>query len=234
MGYLSDVFDFEAFNLKDMWKKVKKDPERLLIGAVDPASTKMWNGITGKDYEPLVDQMGGAYGGHTISAFGNNDGGVYGRAEDAGIDTGAGGAMHDVAHVVSAIYGGQGLMNIGGAPAGGQNLGVFSNGGTSGMGGVGGGNAGALAQSGAIEGGAGMGSATSAAPSSMGCQDYAEMAQNMGGQQQPQGRQQYMADALRGQSEDLERERQRKEEEERRRQQLAAALAKPLPNYSPV
>lgn len=116
---LSDVLDFEAFNLKDMWKKVKKDPERLLIGAVDPWSTKMWNGITGSNYEPIVDQMGGAYGGHTISAFGNQTGGAYGRAQDAGIDTMAGAQVQDLAHVIAAMYaGGYGADKLGGMVGG--------------------------------------------------------------------------------------------------------------------
>src|SRR6478609_3292984 len=114
MSWFGDVAKFEGFNLKDMWNKVRKDPWRLLVGAGDPLSTKMWNGITGKDMEPLVDQMGGAYGGKTIGAFGHGqDGGVYGRAEAAGVPTTAGKNMHDVAHVISAIYGGNWLNGQG-------------------------------------------------------------------------------------------------------------------------
>lgn len=106
MSTLGDILGFEKFNLKDMAKKIKKDPWRLAAGAVDPASTKLWNKVTGKKTEPLVDQMGGAYGGHTISAFGNTDGGVYQRAREADINTKAGGVVHDLAHVVSALYAG--------------------------------------------------------------------------------------------------------------------------------
>jgi hypothetical protein len=221
MGTLSDILGFEKFNLKDMWRKIKDDPERLLIGAVDPASTKMWNKVLGKDYEPIVDQMGGAYGGHTISAFGNTDGGVYGRARDAGIDVDAGAGMHDIAHTVAAIYGGQGLANIGGA-ANSNNLGVFSNGGQGGMGSVGGGNTGLLAESGGIGGGAGTGGA-----------GFQMQMPSLGGQ----NRQQTQASALRGRSEDLEVERQRRErEEEMKRKLLAAALRQSQPNqmYSPA
>lgn len=115
MSFLSDVFGFEKENLSDIWRKVKKNPERLLIGAADPWSSKLWSKITGKDYEPLVDQMGGAYGGHTISAFGNTDGGAYARAEAKGIDTKAGATMQDVAHVIAAMYaGGYGSDKLGG------------------------------------------------------------------------------------------------------------------------
>jgi hypothetical protein len=155
------LFDFDAFALKDIWKGIKKDPERLLMGAVDPLSTKMWNGITGKDYEPLVDQMGGPYGGGWVSAFGKDqDGGVYKRAEEAGIDTSKGKSMHDGAHVLSAIFGGQGMFGagqnlLGGLGQSGSNLGIFANNGVGGMSGVGGGNAGVLAQGGGISGGAG-------------------------------------------------------------------------------
>jgi hypothetical protein len=151
MSGLGDIFNFEKFQLKDWWRKAKDNPEQLLIGAGTPIGAKAWSKVTGKDYEPFVDQMGGAYGGHAVSAFGQDDGGVYKRAREAGIDTKRGGQAHDLAHVVSAFYGGQGLMGLGGggAPAGGsgsgQGLGIFSNGGTGGMAGVGQGNVGTLA-----------------------------------------------------------------------------------------
>lgn len=189
MSFLGNVFDFEAFNLKDMWGKLKDDPERIFLGAADPLSSKFWGEVTGKDYEPLVDQMGGAYGGDWISAFGNGqDGGVYGRAKEAGIDTKAGGYMHDAAHVLSAIFGGQGLMgsSFGSSltpSSSSGNLGIFSNGGQGGMSGVGGGNAGLLAQQGGIPGGAGMGSAT---PQTFGMSDYLKLAQQSMPQQQQQ------------------------------------------------
>lgn len=208
MGFLSDELGFESFVGKDFLKNLSKDPKRLVLG-VDPLSTKAWNAVLGRHDDPLVDQLGGPYGGHVISAFGKQDGGVYKRAEDAGINTESSKKMQDVAHVVASIYGanglygatggatgsgvtgpiqtGQGLLGGGGGGGGllgggGQGLGVFSNGGTGGMAGVGGGNAGTLAAQGGISGGAGMGSATSAAP--MGMQDYMKMAQSMGGQQQ--------------------------------------------------
>lgn len=114
MSFLGDTLGFENFHLKDLWKGIKKDPKRLVLG-VDPMSTKVWNKALNRDDEPLVDQMGGAYGGHTLSAFGNNDGGVYKRAEDAGINTGPGKKMQDLAHVVAALYGGKGLSDIGGS-----------------------------------------------------------------------------------------------------------------------
>lgn len=113
MSFIDDIFDFERFHGTDLWRRLRADPKRLALG-VDPLSTKLWNQILNRDDEPLVDQMGGPYGGHTISAFANKDGGVYERARDAGIDTDAGGGMHDAAHVIAAIYGAQGLAGAGG------------------------------------------------------------------------------------------------------------------------
>lgn len=130
MSYLGDVLSFERFNLGDWWKKIKANPEQLVIGAGDPFSAKMWGGITGKDYEPFVDQMGGPFGGNAVSAFGANKGGVYGRAEDAGINTGPASNVHDAAHVVAAVYGGKGLMGIGGAGGGGSGAGSGTGAGT--------------------------------------------------------------------------------------------------------
>jgi hypothetical protein len=106
---LGDIFKFEGFNLKDMAKKIAKHPQQLLLG-VDPLSTGIQNKAFGTDYEPVVDQMGGAYGGHALSAFGNKDGGVYQRASDAGIDTKSGGQAQDAAHVIAAIIAGNYLM----------------------------------------------------------------------------------------------------------------------------
>lgn len=103
---LGDIFDFEFFNLKDMWKKIKKDPERLFLGAADPFSSEMWGKILGKDYEPIVDQFGGPYGGSWISMGGNTNQGVYGRAEQAGIDTNDARNVHNVAHVIAALMAG--------------------------------------------------------------------------------------------------------------------------------
>lgn len=115
MSQLSDALSFEGFNRKDIWRKIKKNPARLLYGGVDPWSTKMWNSILGKNDEPLIDQMGGPYGGSTFSMFGDNTGGVYGRANDAGINTTPARGIHDVAHVVAGLYAGNyGAGKLGG------------------------------------------------------------------------------------------------------------------------
>ncbi len=116
MGWLSDNFDFEKFHLSDMWDRIKDDPKRLILG-VDPASTELWNTILNRDDEAIMNQLGGPMGSGWAGL--GETGGVYGRAEEAGIDTGAAGGMHDIAETVAMIWGGgaaaQGLGNIGGA-----------------------------------------------------------------------------------------------------------------------
>jgi hypothetical protein len=105
---LSDILGFEGFNLKEMARKIKKNPERIFLGAADPASSKMWGKVLGKDYEPITDQWGGA----------SHD--TYDKAEAAGIDTKAGHNMHRIARVIAAFYAGGAANNaMGGGGAGG-------------------------------------------------------------------------------------------------------------------
>lgn len=52
-------YDFEKYNFKNMWEQLKKNPGRALIGSFDPASTKMWNSILGRDDQPIISQLGG-------------------------------------------------------------------------------------------------------------------------------------------------------------------------------
>lgn len=94
MSFFGNVFDFERFKLGNMWDKVKKNPEQLLLGAGDPFSAGVWSKITGKKYEPLVDQWGGAT---------PDD---YQKAEAAGIDTSAGRTMHGAARTIAGLYAG--------------------------------------------------------------------------------------------------------------------------------
>lgn len=113
MGVLSNIFDFEKFKLGNMWDKVKENPEQLLLGAGDPFSAKAWGGITGKDYEPLVDQWGGAT---------PDD---YSKAEAAGVNTRDGRGMHDLAKVIASAYAGKWANGLGGggdSGTGGQGL----------------------------------------------------------------------------------------------------------------
>lgn len=144
---LGSLLDFEKFNAKGILKKIRANPERLLLGALDPASTKMWSKVLGKDWKPAVNQMGGA----------TND--SYRDAEAAGIDTSTGKTMHSIAGVVAgAMAGGYGAGQLGGAGAAGTGAaGSASGAGGAGSlaGGVGGtGSAGAGLSAGAVGSGA--------------------------------------------------------------------------------
>ena len=102
-GGFGDALEFEKFQLGDWWDKIKENPEQLLIGAGDPISAGLWGSILGKEYEPFVNVLGGPYGGSHKWATGTGEGGgVYERAEQAGIDTSAAGGIHDIAEVIAA------------------------------------------------------------------------------------------------------------------------------------
>lgn len=120
MSWFGDVGNFELFNLKGMANQVKDNPARLLYGAADPFSTKVWNKILGRDDKPLVDQWGGAAS-HR-----------YDEAEDAGIDTGAGKQAHGIAKAIASFYaGGYGAGKAGGL-LGGQGAGATAGSGSAG------------------------------------------------------------------------------------------------------
>lgn len=111
MSWLGDVVKFENFNLGNQWDKLKKNPERAFIGAMDEGSTKVWNKafdwtapVTGirRNYEPMTDYFGGA----------SKD--SYTKANAAGINTGPGRSMHNLAKAITAAYaGGYGASQLG-------------------------------------------------------------------------------------------------------------------------
>lgn len=115
MSWVGDVFNFEKFNLGNIGKKISKNPEQLLIGAGDPFSAGVWSKVTGKDYEPLVNQWGGA----------TDD--TYQKAQESGINTGPGKSMHGIAQAIAGTFAGGygagqagGLLGQGGGAAGAQ------------------------------------------------------------------------------------------------------------------
>jgi hypothetical protein len=102
-SFLGDVGDFETFNLGAMGNQVAQNPARLFYGSADPFSTGMWNKVLGTNDQPLVDQWGGAAPQR------------YQEAQDAGINTGPGHAMHNIAKTIaSAFAGGEGSQALGG------------------------------------------------------------------------------------------------------------------------
>ncbi len=55
MGWLSDINAFHKWEDKDIWKRMKDNPEQLLLGFGDPIQARVAKGITGKDYESFSD-----------------------------------------------------------------------------------------------------------------------------------------------------------------------------------
>lgn len=93
---LDDMLAFEKNNLSYWWRAIKKDPERLLmpIFGADPIQSKVFGEILGKDYEPMLNQMGGP------------SKGAYIDAERRGIDTSSSAGAHQVAAAIASWYAG--------------------------------------------------------------------------------------------------------------------------------
>lgn len=140
MSFLGNVLEFEKFNFGDMLGKLKDDPERAFIGAIDPFSSKVWGTILGKDYTPVVDQFGGAAPD------------VYDKAQAAGINTGPGRTMHNIARTIASIYGGGAAMSGLGSAASSAGLMGSASGASGGMFGA----APAFASDSAVIGGTGL------------------------------------------------------------------------------
>jgi hypothetical protein len=101
--WAGDLYDFEKSQLSDWARRFKNDPTQLLIGAGDPFSAKMWGGITGKEYEPYVNQMGGPTEG------------AYQSAERKGVNTSNSRGSHQIAGAIASYFGGGALGNLAGA-----------------------------------------------------------------------------------------------------------------------
>ena len=123
MSWLGDVLKFENFNLANQWGKLKENPERAFIGAMDKGGSLAWNKIyklggINKRYEPMTDWYGGA----------SDD--SYAKAQNAGINTGPGRSMHNVAKAITSAYvGGYGASQLGagaGGAAGATESGVIN------------------------------------------------------------------------------------------------------------
>lgn len=121
MKFFKDVLDFEKSGLKDLWGGIKESPERLLMGSVDPASTKLWNALLNRDDKPLLDQMGG------------QPNSAYDNAEARGVDTRAGKGMHYLARAIAAYNTGAYVGGLGGGMGGGSSGGGGMGGGMGGM-----------------------------------------------------------------------------------------------------
>lgn len=97
---LKKALGFEAFNVKGIIKDIAKNPQRLLVGAVDPLGTKLADTVLGTKWQPVVNQLGGA----TDQRFRD--------ARAAGLDTGMAQTLHGIAGTVAGFYGGNALGNL--------------------------------------------------------------------------------------------------------------------------
>lgn len=102
MSWFGDVLGFEKSAMGDRWDLLKKDPWRAPLGLMDQGSTEIFNGITGKDLEPMVDYYGGATKQNSANA------------KAKGINTGPGETMHGIARAVTSMFaGGYGADKLG-------------------------------------------------------------------------------------------------------------------------
>lgn len=117
MGFLKNLIGFENSFTKNFGKDLLENPTRLLTG-IDPASTKLWNSVLGRDDQPLVNW------------FGSPGQQYYDQARLEGIDTGAANKFHAVADTIAGIYGANGLagsMGFGAGSGPSNTTGLWSN-----------------------------------------------------------------------------------------------------------
>lgn len=179
MGWLDDTLDFEKHRWSGILDNYKEDPWRLLIGAgPDKASTKIWNAILDKDWEPMTDYWGNA----TDKQFE--------EARAAGIDTGASEDGYQVADTIAKLFTAKwGAGKLGGALSGNgastaqtasqpnavQSMGVKAGAGTGGAGTGAGGMSGVASNSGGAGGAAGGAGGAGGAGKALGGMDVNKM-----------------------------------------------------------
>lgn len=110
MSDLGDLTNFMKFNFKDSWAKLKKNPERIFLGAIDPASSWAWGKITGKKYEPVINQLGSPQGGGGLGL--SKNGGEYQKAEDAGIRVKPAKNFFTIGDTIAGFEGGSALGGL--------------------------------------------------------------------------------------------------------------------------
>jgi hypothetical protein len=101
--------DFEKFHFEQIWKDLMHNPGRMLYGSFDPLSTKMWNEVLGTDYDPIINQMGGATNQRFVDYV--EAGGDPKLAEKAARN-------HQIAATVASIYAGGALAGAAGGAGG--------------------------------------------------------------------------------------------------------------------
>jgi hypothetical protein len=103
-------YDFEKYNFGAMWDQLKDNPWRALVGSFDPASTKVWNEILGRDDDPIISQMGGPTDQRYVDYL---EQGGDPKAVKKAIQA------HQIAATIASIYAGGALAGLAGPAAGG-------------------------------------------------------------------------------------------------------------------
>ena len=121
MSSLGDLNEFVKYARNSAWDTIKKNPARLLYGAVDPASTWAWNKVLGRDDKPILNQLGSPMGGGGMGL--NKNGGVYADARRDGLsrgEVGQGQTFFGIGDTIAGIYGGSALGSAAGLGEGGS------------------------------------------------------------------------------------------------------------------
>jgi hypothetical protein len=109
---------FTKFNIGDQWGKIKKNPERVFTGAMDPFSTKVWNKAF--DWTAPITGIHKHYDNSMVDQFGGPPPDTYQKAQEQGIPTAQAKTANAIAKAVVAAYAGGAAYNAAGGAAGGE------------------------------------------------------------------------------------------------------------------
>ena len=97
-GLIGDVIGNEVSHIGNLFGQMGKDPgktlEQFALGAADPLGAKLWGGVTGQQFTPLVNQ----FGGETKAQFEQSKG--------QGVNVGPSMTLGGIADTVAGIWGG--------------------------------------------------------------------------------------------------------------------------------
>jgi hypothetical protein len=132
MSFLGSLLGNETSHIGNLFSGFgAKNGEQLLLGAADPLSAKLWGGVTGQHFTPMVGQLGGETNAQ------------YAQSDAQGVNTGPARFMGGIANAIAGAEaggyfgGGGGLLTAGagaldGGGSGGMpgGIGAFSPGGS--------------------------------------------------------------------------------------------------------
>lgn len=97
-GLVGDVVGNEVSHMGNLFKQIGEDPVKSLeqfgLGAADPLGAKLWGGVTGQNFTPMVNQ----FGGETQAQ--------YEQSKAQGVNVGPSMTLGGIADTVAGIWGG--------------------------------------------------------------------------------------------------------------------------------